>query len=796
MHLHTPASADWQEPGVTYLQWLQKAESRGLDIVAITDHNTVEGVARLRAEIERLTWLEANDRLRPQERRDLDEYRRLGNKILVLPGFEFTATFGFHVLAIFPPDTPLRLLELLLLRLNVPVERLAEGSTEVGATADVLTAYRLIDEAGGLVIAAHVNSTHGVAMRGFNFGGQTKIAYTQDPHLHALEVTDLDAPGRRSTAKFFDGTKPEYPRRMHCIQGSDAHRLVRDPKDKNRLGIGDRVTEILLPEVSFEALAAALKGDDFSVTRPYRPLAEEPFDFVLAARESGNTIVQSFHESMVVEGGRTNRILADVVAFANTQGGTVYLGVSALKKGPPRGVENPQEAIGRLLREIEQDITPPLTCRLDVLQSQGVPVVRITVPNGPDKPYALRQTRIYVRQEGETSEAVRDEIVRLVLGSREPTAIAGPEVVAVARPGEAVAEVAVAPAAPVEAKPAKAPRRRRRRTQPAGVPAAEAAILQPEPVAVEPILAESLAETTPGEAAGEMIAPSVAPAEAGEAPMVAAGEPLLVAPTEVAAEPTAEMIAPSAKIAAELAAEVIAEAEAQAPGAVRPQGEAGEPAEPPAAEPTAEAKPAKRRARRGRKKAADVVAVESAAAEAAVAPEAVSEPLPAAIVEPEPTAAAEAAPTEVESAVVGGETEAGAEPVIAETEIPAAEQPNILEAPAVGVEIIASEERGGIRYFTVRDLRNCNTVHNVIATSARRLWSYAINQYLKQPVDPEKVTWRGDYGLWRASRRAKKWRYDLVKRQPDGSLRVFYGVTADGMDEPWAQFLKDEDRAG
>ena len=67
LHLHTPASADWLEPGVSYLQWLQKAESRGLDIVAITDHNTVEGIARLRAEIERLTWLEANERLRTQE---------------------------------------------------------------------------------------------------------------------------------------------------------------------------------------------------------------------------------------------------------------------------------------------------------------------------------------------------------------------------------------------------------------------------------------------------------------------------------------------------------------------------------------------------------------------------------------------------------------------------------------------------------------------------------------------------------------------------------------------------------
>ncbi|MEJ5199961.1 MAG: hypothetical protein WHX53_13640, partial [Anaerolineae bacterium] len=139
--------------------------------------------------------------------------------------------------------------------------------------------------------------------------------------------------------------------------------------------------------------------------------------------------------------------------------------------------------------------------------------------------------------------------------------------------------------------------------------------------------------------------------------------------------------------------------------------------------------------------------------------------------------------------------EIAAGPGAVEAEILATEMPNIMEAPAVGVEIIASEERLGVRYFTVRDLRNCNTVHNVTAESARRLWSYAINQYLKQPVDVGKVTWSGDYGLWRASRRARKWRYDLVKRQPDGSVRVFYGVTADGMDGPWAQFLKDEDRA-
>jgi hypothetical protein len=578
LHLHTPASADWLEPGVSYLQWLQKAESRGLDIVAITDHNTVEGVARLRAEVERLSWLEANDRLRPQERHDLDEYRRIGEKVLVLPGFEFTATFGFHVLAIFAPDTPVRVLELLLLRLNVPVDKLADGSTEIGATIDVLTAYRLINEAGGIVIAAHANAAHGVAMRGLSFGGQTKIAFTQDLYLNALEVTDLETAGRRSAARFFDGSKPEYPRRMHCIQGSDAHRLARDLKDKNRLGIGDRVTECQVPEASFEELKALFHGDDFTRTRPFRPAAEQPFDHVQVAREEGNTIVQSFHESMAQQAGRFHKVLCDVAAFANTRGGIIYVGVSAARKGVPKGVEKPAEAVVQLKREIERRLTPPLDVRVDVVESQGVSLVRVVVPSGSNKPYALDQTSFYVRQEAETNAAVRDEIVQLVLVSYQ--------------------------------------------AQQAGTP------------------------------------PEVA--------------------------------------AAELAA---VQTTAESPAAATP------PTFPPA----------------------------DAAADG-------------------------------------------------------------LSAPTIGVEILSSEERKGTRYFDIRDLRNGNTVQNVTAASARRLWSYAINQFLSKPVDPEGVSWRSEYGLWRAEKRAKRWRYDLVLRGEEGSLRVFYGVTADGMSGPWQQFLREEDR--
>ena len=395
---------------------LYRAEARGLDMIAFADHNTVAGYRQMQEEIQQLEMLEKLNRLLPEELARLSEYRRLLNKILVLPGFEFTATFGFHILGIFAPEKPVREIEHLLLDLNIPTDQLDEGSATVGATTDVLSAYQQIKESDGIVIAAHANSSNGVAMRGFSFGGQTKIAYTQDNHLHALEVTDLEHKGSRTTRAFFSGTKPEYPRRMHCIQGSDAHRLTVDPNRKKNLGIGDRATDVLLPEVSFDALMELFLSNDFARTRPHHGTrTESAFDFIQSAREEGSNIIQDFHESMTIRGGKRYAIIADVCAFANTNGGTLYIGISADPKKPITGVPEPEQATSQLDKEINNRISPPLQCTVDVHETEGKKVLRVLVPRGEDPPYAVDENKVYIRSEAETSLAVRDEIVGLVL---------------------------------------------------------------------------------------------------------------------------------------------------------------------------------------------------------------------------------------------------------------------------------------------------------------------------------------------------------------------------------------------
>lgn len=446
LHLHTPASIDYQQPDASFLDILHRAESRGLDVMAFSDHNTVAGYRNMKEEIQQLELLEKLKRLLPDETARLNEYRRLLDKILVLPGFEFTATFGFHILGIFSPDKPVREIEHLLLDLNIPPDQLDHGSDTIGATADVLTAYQTINEAGGLVIAAHANSSNGVAMRGFNFGGQTRIAYTQDANLHALEVTDLDVQGRRATAYFFNGTKPEYPRRMHCIQGSDAHRVTSDPQRKKNLGVGDRATDISIPEVSFEAIKELFLSNDFARTRPHQWKEEPAFDFIQGAREEGANIVQDFHDSMTVRGGKLYAIISDVCAFANTNGGTLYIGLTAEPRKPVIGVQNPEQLISQLEKEISIRISPPLQCTVDVHDTSGKKVLRVLVPRGDDPPYAVDDNKVYVRDEAETGLAVRDEIVGLVLRGQKERLTAAPVIEARV---EAPKELPVSEVAPV-----------------------------------------------------------------------------------------------------------------------------------------------------------------------------------------------------------------------------------------------------------------------------------------------------------------------------------------------------------
>jgi hypothetical protein len=413
-HIHTPASEDYAEPQVTYLEILQEAERRELEIIAFTDHNTVHGYEQLRHEIDFLQALERAQRITEEEQARLNEYRRLLAKITVLPGFEFTSHYGAHILGIFAPDRPISLIEATLLQLGVPPDMLKRGACAIANTRHVTEAYEIIARAGGLVIAAHANGPNGVITETLRMGtsGQARIAATQHPALNALEFINFYTDHEKFTSPgFYNGKTEHYGRRMFCIQGSDAHRLRRTNAGNgeawHRHGIGDRYVELFLPDHSFAAVKELFTSQEFDRVRvPKRDQKQWEVDTLRFGSPS---------ERQVLCGGDPETIEAlwrDVAALANMGGGLLIIGCE--KDGAAIvGVERPDLVSEALRRSVQERLIPQPYLTMELLNYEGRDLIRVEVRAPEPPPYLGRDGVIYVRRDGVTVPAERSEIIQL-----------------------------------------------------------------------------------------------------------------------------------------------------------------------------------------------------------------------------------------------------------------------------------------------------------------------------------------------------------------------------------------------
>ena len=98
----------------------------------------------------------------------------------------------------------------------------------------------------------------------------------------------------------------------------------------------------------------------------------------------------------------------------NTNGGTVFIGVSADQNVESIGVNNPDIATKQLEKEIQNRISPPIKVLIETNKYKNKNILRVLVPKGEDTPYVIDDYKIYIRDENETNIAVRDEIVNLV----------------------------------------------------------------------------------------------------------------------------------------------------------------------------------------------------------------------------------------------------------------------------------------------------------------------------------------------------------------------------------------------
>ena len=112
----------------------------------------------------------------------------------------------------------------------------------------------------------------------------------------------------------------------------------------------------------------------------------------------------------------SDEIYKEVIAFANTDGGTIYIGID--DKGNVIGLENVDDSYTRLTNGIRDAIQPDVTMFIRyVLQEDKV--IRIEVGEGSYKPYylkskGLKPNGVYVRQ-GASSAPASQELIRKMI---------------------------------------------------------------------------------------------------------------------------------------------------------------------------------------------------------------------------------------------------------------------------------------------------------------------------------------------------------------------------------------------
>ncbi len=112
-------------------------------------------------------------------------------------------------------------------------------------------------------------------------------------------------------------------------------------------------------------------------------------------------------------------IRKEVAAFANAEGGTVYVGIR--KDGEILGIDDPDEVMLRIVNSLKDALSPDVMPFVNVsaIEMEGKHVIEIDVSTGTNRPYYLREkglkpSGVYIRK-GSATQPMSEEGIREML---------------------------------------------------------------------------------------------------------------------------------------------------------------------------------------------------------------------------------------------------------------------------------------------------------------------------------------------------------------------------------------------
>jgi ABC-type cobalamin/Fe3+-siderophores transport system ATPase subunit len=402
LHLHTTASECFRDKTVTAEQWVQKCLNQGLHCVAVTDHNTGNGIDEIKTAAE--------------------------GKIVVFPGVEVTCGDSKqHVLILFDPSKNSSYVNEFLTYISIFEEDRAKESTSTNLS--IFEVAEKANERGGLAIAAHIDQFAGLSP----LSHENKEAVCLDKNIFGVQVVhdflyQSSLPSEGELQNLFDnlynqvGTDIWKPwvktaqfykdKPIARLTFSDNPAADKDPKH-GLYGIGSRFTWIKMDEeITIESLKQALIMPDVRIIND--------FNYSVDTKFHSNTYIKKLEISDTIYNvGNSN-----VINF-NPQLTTIIGGRGTGKSGILRLMRHTLNMVGDLNKheDILRDhnefccinsgdlgvFTNQTKTRMEIVVDQSKYILNFEINSGVQKNGLTVEY-----SNGETSEIPSDEITEFL----------------------------------------------------------------------------------------------------------------------------------------------------------------------------------------------------------------------------------------------------------------------------------------------------------------------------------------------------------------------------------------------
>lgn len=231
-HTHTPASFDYGKSDCnlktskTPKDWLLDYVAKGIECIAVTDHNSGEWIGGLKDAAEKL--------------------RSEGHSIFVFPGVEITANSNIHILGVFDPSATSADISAVI---GASKFRGTKGDSDSVAEESAENVIKEIISAGGIAIPAHIDMKSGLCQQHSSHTIRQACKHANAVEIIFPDQERADAPLSRYTNLSID---------LPSIIGSDAHH----PGD-----IGRAYTWVKMSIPSIEGLKLAMVDGSSSIIR-------------------------------------------------------------------------------------------------------------------------------------------------------------------------------------------------------------------------------------------------------------------------------------------------------------------------------------------------------------------------------------------------------------------------------------------------------------------------------------------------------------------------------------------------